>query len=272
MSELIHICAVDINLNQCLSAILRSEFGTLTLLSRTPPRQSAQPYSRDTLGHMQQRSTRTLYSYWNEIRGARSTPERRDIDPTRIRDALAHTFILESQDGTDFFFRLAGSHICATYCRELKNRPFQTLWSPRDHDAIETLMRAVTEDHAVALVTFEGQTERGEKLTFELALFPLRHNGVTTSRMMGSLTALDTPYWLGIHPIMDQKIAGLRLIWPDDRDTAAPANPYSHAVLDDVAAAMNDTPVSPTPPMPATVAGNSARRYAHLSVIDGGKS
>lgn len=217
---------------------------------------------------MQQRSTKTLYSYWNEIRGARSTPERRDIDPTRIRDALAHTFILESTDGLDFNFRLAGSHICATYCRELKSRPFSALWSVRDHDALETLMRAVTEDHAVALVTFEGRTERGEKLSFEMALFPLRHNGVTTSRMMGGLSALDAPYWLGIHPIVDQRITGLRLIWPDDRDTVTPEG-YRSAMLDDIAAAMNDTPAAP---MPATVSGYSARRYAHLAVIDGGKN
>ena len=137
----------------------------------------------------------------------------------------------------------------------------------RDHDALETLMRAVTEDHAVALVTFEGSTERGEKLSFELALFPLRHNGVTTSRMMGGLSALDSPYWLGIHPIVDQRITGLRLIWPDDKDTVTPEG-YRSAMLDDIAAAMND---SPSAPMPATVGGYSARRYAHLSVIDGGK-
>lgn len=216
---------------------------------------------------MQQRSTKTLYSYWNEIRGARSTPERRDIDPTRIREALAHTFILESGDGIEFNFRLAGSHICATYCRELKARAFSSLWSQRDHDALETLMRAVTEDHAVALVTFEGQTERAEKLSFEMALFPLRHNGVTTSRMMGGLSALDAPYWLGIHPIMDQRITGLRLIWPDDRDTVSPQG-YATAMMDDIAAAMNDTGMGASAP----VGGHSARRYAHLSVIDGGKA
>ena len=216
---------------------------------------------------MQQRSTKTLYSYWNEIRGARSTPERRDIDPTRIRDALAHTFILESDDGIAFNFRLAGSHICASYCRELKSRPFTSLWAIRDQDALETLMRAVTEDHAVALVTFEGQTERDEKLSFEMALFPLRHNGVTTSRMLGSLTALDNPYWLGIHPIIDQRITSLRLIWPDDRDTSSQEG-YRSAMMEDIAAVMNDTRA----PMPATVSGYSARRYAHLSVIDGGKN
>lgn len=216
---------------------------------------------------MQQRSTRTLYSYWNEIRGARSAPERRDIDPTRIREALAYTFILESSDGIDFSFRLAGSHLCASYCRELKSRSFSSLWTPKDHDALDTLIRAVTEDHAVALVTFEGTTERGERLSFEVALFPLRHNGVTTSRIMGSMTALDAPYWLGIHAIVEQRITGLRLIWPDAREDSARGD-FSTAVLDDMAATMNVARA----PMQATVAGLSARRYAHLAVIDGGKN
>ncbi|MCD7059911.1 PAS domain-containing protein [Pelagibacterium xiamenense] len=223
---------------------------------------------------MQQASTRTLYAYWNEIRGARSAPERRDIDPTRIRDALAYTFILESADGVEFDFRLAGSHLCASYCRELKARPFSALWGAKDRDAIDTLMRAVTEDHAVALVTYEGQSDRGEKLSFELALFPLRHNGVTTARVMGGLTALDTPYWLGIHPITSQRITALRLIWPDDRDTRAGA-PYSDAAFGEMAAtvrqARTETEAAHAP-LQATVAGLSARRYAHLAVIDGGKN
>lgn len=217
---------------------------------------------------MQQRSTKTLYSYWNDIRGARSAPDRRDIDPTRIREALAYTFILESTDGIEFAFRLAGSHLCASYCRELKGRGFGDLWPVKDRDAIDTLVRAVTEDHAVALVTFEGVTDRGERLSFEMALFPLRHNGVTTSRIMGGLSSLDTPYWLGIHPIAEQKVTGLRLIWPDDRDSSVQAD-VATTVFGDMAASGEHPGVVP---MPANVGGMSARRYAHLAVIDGGKN
>ena len=93
---------------------------------------------------MQKKSTKTLYDYWNKLRGSRSAPERRSIEPTAIRDALAYTFILEASGDDDFAFRLAGSHLCAAYCRELKSRPFSSLWSQKDGDAIATLMRAVT--------------------------------------------------------------------------------------------------------------------------------
>lgn len=216
---------------------------------------------------MQMTSTNTLYTYWNSIRGARSAPDRKDIDPTRIREALANTFILELDDSDKFSFRLAGSHLCTSYCRELKGRSFSGLWHNRDNDAMETLIRAVTEDHAVALVTFQGSTALHTKVTFETILMPLRHNGSTHTRILGAMTALDEPYWLGVQPIVEQRITGLRLIWPDDV-------PMEETVRDVVSNVVNDvtfTHSAPTSGLPTTVFGRTARRYAHLAVIDGGR-
>jgi hypothetical protein len=215
---------------------------------------------------MQKASTKTLYDYWNTLRGARSAPDRRDIDPTRIREALANTFILELEENGGFAFRLAGSHLCTAYCRELKGRSFSTLWHERDRDAIETLVRAVTEDHAVALVTFQGTTAINTKVSFETILLPLRHNGSTYTRVLGAMTALDQPYWLGVQPIVEQRITGLRLIWPDDV-------PQQDLVAEVTANVSGEPPFSTAPSSgtPATVFGRSARRYAHLAVIDGGR-
>ena len=217
---------------------------------------------------MQKQSTKTLYDYWNSLRGSRSAPDRRDIDPTKIRGALANTFILELNDNSEFDFRLAGSHICAAYARELKGRSFTRLWHPRDRDAMETLVRAVTEDHAVALITFQGQTALNTKLSIETILLPVRHNGSTQSRLLGAMTAMDEPYWFGSQPIVEQRITGLRLIWPDDNSLAEMARDIAAAVPQDVLFARADAPIQP---MSATVYGRQARRYAHLAVIDGGR-
>ena len=217
---------------------------------------------------MQKQSTKTLYDYWNSLRGSRSAPDRRDIDPTQFRGALANTFILELNDSREFDFRLAGSHICAAYARELKGRSFTRLWHPRDRDAMETLVRAVTEDHAVALITFQGQTALNTKLPVETILLPVRHNGSTQTRLLGAMTAMDEPYWFGAQPIVEQRITGLRLIWPDDNSLAEMARDIAAAVPQDVLFARSDAPIQP---MSATVYGRQARRYAHLAVIDGGR-
>lgn len=216
---------------------------------------------------MKQTTTKTLYEYWNALRGARTAPDRRDLDPTQFKSALATTFILESEDSTAFNFRLAGSHLCSTYCRELKGRDFASFWDGRDQDAIETLIRAVTEDHAVALVTFTGTNATAAKAAFELLLLPLRHNGRTNTRLLGSMTALDEPYWFGTQPVMCQRITGLKLIWPDE------VNPdVAHAFTASVVNESNFPPAATSVATPAEIAGNSARRYHHLSVIDGGRA
>lgn len=219
---------------------------------------------------MQKTSTKTLYDYWNSLRGARSAPDRRDIDPTRIRGALANTFILELNQQNEFDFRLAGSHICAAYARELKGRSFTRLWHQRDREAMDTLIRAVTEDHAVALITFQGTTAIHTKVQMETILLPVRHNGATNTRLLGAMTAIDEPYWFGVQPIMEQRITGLRLIWPDDVSLKDMAQDIAASVPSDVvfASGNGSTPI----PMQATVYGRSARRYAHLAVIDGGRS
>ncbi len=217
---------------------------------------------------MQKQSTKALYQYWNTLRGARSAPDRRDIDPTKIRSALANTFILELNETQEFDFRLAGSHICSAYARELKGRSFTRLWHPRDRDAMETLVRAVTEDHAVALVTFQGITAINTRMSIEAILLPVRHNGSTQTRLLGAMTAVDEPYWFGAQPVIEQRITGLRLIWPDDQSHAEIARDVAAQVPHDIGFVETG---GAHRPMAATVFGRQARRYAHLAVIDGGR-
>jgi len=218
---------------------------------------------------MQKQSTKTLYDYWNTLRGSRSAPDRRDLDPTKIRGALANTFILELNDSSEFDFRLAGSHICSIYARELKGRSFTRLWHPRDRDAMGTLVRAVTEDNAVALVTFTGMTAIHTRTTVEAILLPVRHNGSTQTRLLGAMTVVDEPYWLGVQPVVEQRISGLRLIWPDDQSHGDLARDVSATVPQEV---MFANAGGPPTPIAGTVFGRRARRYAHLAVIDGGRT
>ncbi len=223
---------------------------------------------------MQRESTKILFNYWNEIRGSRSAPERKDVEPTKIRQALGNTFILESRENLDdgeFAFRLAGSHLCSAYCRELKARSFSKLWHKRDRDAINTLIKAVTEDHAVALVTFEGTSSSANKMTFETILLPLRHNGSSSNRILGAMSAMDEPYWFGAQPIVEQRITGLRLIWPDDF-AARESFGQTPGQLRGIAMGEHNPPGARHAPVLSRVHGVDARRYAHLSVIDGGRN
>ncbi len=78
---------------------------------------------------MKHASTRALYGYWNERRGNRPAPERAEIDPAAIRHALGDTFMLAADFVDELRFRLAGTRVCALFCREIKGEAFSALWS-----------------------------------------------------------------------------------------------------------------------------------------------
>jgi hypothetical protein len=78
---------------------------------------------------------------------------------------------------------------------------------------------------------------------------------------------LDEPYWLGVQPVLEQRITGLRLIWPDDIAMEDSVREVASSVGNDGGFSAMAAPVA----MPAVVYGRTARRYAHLAVIDGGR-
>lgn len=162
-------------------------------------------------------SAQRLYNYWQKLRGERPAPERRDIEPAAIKDLLSDVFILEHQSGVDFTYRLAGSSLCNVYCRELKGRSFREFWPKDDLEALDTMVMAIREDAAAAIIGYEGVNSRGQSVNFEMLLLPLRYGGHDFPRILGVSVPTDTHYWMGVHPIMSHKVTSMRLIWPDEQ-------------------------------------------------------
>lgn len=212
---------------------------------------------------MKHSASRELFDYWNRVRGSDRAPHRGAIEPSDIRRILADTFILEVADRERHLVRLAGTRVCSVFCRELKGTNFFDLWTGEDRIAIATLAAAVAEDGAAAVVTLEARTATSRELAAELLLLPLRHSGPAFDRILGSLSVLSRPYWVGAEPVTHQRVASLRLIWPDEtprfmrRRTDAPAETANPVVS-------GDAPAIPFP-------GKNIKRRAHLVVLDGGK-
>ena len=206
---------------------------------------------------MKHSTTRELYDYWNRVRGGERAPQRSAIEPSDIRRILGEMFILEVLDRDSYHVRLAGTRICALYCREIKGSNLLDLWSGEDRQAMATLCAAVSEDGAAAVVTVAVRTARDQEVACEMILLPLRHGGPSFDRVLGSFAALDRPFWLGSEPVVSQSIASLRLIWPDE----APS--FMRRRSD----AAGLAPVVPPVHLPAA----RTRRHGHLFVVDGGK-
>ena len=165
---------------------------------------------------MKQTASLWLFTYWNELRNGRKAPNRFEIEPMKIGPLLPETFILESDKLDGFDFRLAGTRICETYGFELKGLGFLSFWKEKaDREAIESLLYSIKTDGSAGLLEYTASNEEGESCRFEILLLPLIHSGDRVNRIMGCLSPLDDPYWLGTKRLKIQKLDDLELIWPD---------------------------------------------------------
>jgi hypothetical protein len=165
---------------------------------------------------MQQPTSRQLYAYWDGVRNGRIAPRRFEIEPAKIASLLPETFIAECAGLLGFRFRLAGTKICEQFGRELRGVDFLTLWEAEDRDAIATLVRNVLADGAVGHGIFKAYTNQAPRqASFELTLMPLIHTGQTVNRLLGAITAIDPPFWLGAEPLVRFGIVELHLHWPE---------------------------------------------------------
>ena len=164
---------------------------------------------------MKHSSTRGLFDYWNRQRGARPAPERVDIDPTGIRRELGDVFMLATDFADNLRFRLAGTRVCALFCREIKGETFASLWEAESRETIDDLIAAVTHERTGAIAGLTGNAADGDEIDLEMILLPLAHSGHARIRAIGALVPMVPPYWLGEKPLETLRLGALRLIGPD---------------------------------------------------------
>jgi hypothetical protein len=163
---------------------------------------------------MKHATTRMLFSYWDALRGERMAPERGEIEPGHIRHILADTFILEITSDALTTFRLAGTRLCALFGKELKTQEFSSLWRPEESREADRVIDIVAMESAGLVAGLTGKTSHGQSIELEMLLLPLRHRGRTQSRLLGAVSPLSVPDWIGIEHITGIGLGPLRVIWP----------------------------------------------------------
>jgi hypothetical protein len=178
---------------------------------------------RGTGRAMKHSSSRELFAYWDSCRGARRAPDRADIEPGAIRRVLGDSFILAFDPAGGHPFRLAGTRVCALFGGELKGDGFLELWADSARDTASELVGAIAEDTVGAVASVSGHNVDGEELQLELLLLPLtQRGGKMPPRVIGTLAPMQMPYWLGIKPIAELVLGGLRHIGPATDRVAPP--------------------------------------------------
>ncbi len=169
---------------------------------------------------MQQHTSQVLYAYWNEVRGERLAPRRFDIEPAQLGAVLSETFILECDDAKSASFRLAGTKVCDSFAREFRGTPFMELFLAEDRDRLAQSIEVVRGQGAVLVMEAEARAPGHASVRFEIVLMPLVHTGTSISRLLGSVTAIDPPIWLGTETLPPLDVLRMQMVWPDGRPQA----------------------------------------------------
>lgn len=169
---------------------------------------------------MQQRSSHILYNYWNEVRGDRFAPRRFDIEPAQLGPVLSETFILECDNTQNAQFRLAGTRICDSFGREFRGNSFLDLFQLGDRDTLIEHLGTLRVQGAVVVAEAEAIVPDRGSVRFEIVVLPLVHTGTSINRMLGAITAIDPPVWLGTERLPALNILRYELIWPEGQPHA----------------------------------------------------
>ena len=215
---------------------------------------------------MKESGSITLFQYWDRLRDGRAAPRRTEIEPADIKTLLADTFILEKDARGEAVFRLAGTRLCAIYGRELKGFAFGSLWQRKDQSLLSRLVNSTFQAKSVVVIAFEGISKSGRRNHFELLLLPL-DGGTDNPRCLGSVSAAEKPYWLGVDHITDGVIASVRVVDPD-REPVFLNNRPEVAVPSLLPNRADMAPRSLLESNRFSVAG---RKIRHLVVFDGGR-
>jgi hypothetical protein len=163
-----------------------------------------------------------IYAYWNRLRGGRSAPERKDVDPGAIRGVLADTFMLDFDDQRGFPFRIAGSRANAIFLRELRGLSFLDLWRDADRGELDSVLHCVADEAQAFLIGAEAQPAGLGPVGIEVILLPLRHHGFTHSRVLGGLAVHAAPEWVGFVGAGPIALTSLRALESSARKQLAP--------------------------------------------------
>src|SRR6202046_4971341 len=167
-------------------------------------------------------ATIELYAYWNRLRGARSAPERNDVDPGAIRGVLADTFVLDFDARRGFPFRIAGPRANALFLKELRGFSFLDLWGSADREELDSILHCVADEAQAFLIGAEARLPNLDAANVEIVLMPLRHHGLTHARVLGGLAVHAALAWMGLSGGGPIALTSLRALDPPARERLKP--------------------------------------------------
>jgi hypothetical protein len=135
---------------------------------------------------------RQLYVYWEQQRGERSFPARRDLDPLDFRSALGHILLIDVlYDPLRFRFRLHGTDLVRRAGYDMTGKMIEELPNPTNRATLIERCRALVETRRPVRIADKRPLGR-QLYGYEAVWLPLGENGLTVTMLMAGLVYRDS--------------------------------------------------------------------------------
>lgn len=222
---------------------------------------------------MRHDKTKKMLDYWLDLwreagamkdaRGRVVWPERNAIQPVHCAELLGDMFILDVANGASHY-RLAGTRLCATMGRELKDEAFAHAYKDEDQRAAESWATGLVQDDYVVLICSDASIRDGRVIPMETLLMPLNHQGARDQRALGLTVPLEMPNWIASEPIAEIAIRSVRILTPWDDMKNTPSFTNAPSIAPEIAFEAEDH-------APLVNADGAVRNAPFLRVLDGGR-
>lgn len=161
------------------------------------------PLHQAALTRHQERAVETVDRYWHRLAGGSDIPQRSQIDPRAMEDALDYAFIAERLTGGHARFRVAGGSIGTVLGMEIAGMPLAVLVSPEARADFTAQIAALFDTPTKLCLTMIAPAGFGQPaLQAQLRLYPLRGAAGAVSQVLGTFVTTGlvgaTPRRFGI--------------------------------------------------------------------------
>lgn len=132
-----------------------------------------------------------LEAYWEALRGNRVMPNRSEIDPRGIEQALEYSFIVERIAPGIARLRIAGSHLSDLMGMEVRGMPLTSFITPSSRRQLSDILEEVFETPAISSLELHSEQSGSlPPLDARMVLMPLKSDLGDVSRILGALISV----------------------------------------------------------------------------------
>ena len=163
------------------------------------------------IGHS---SSRSLFRYWESIRGERSAPLRGDLQLQQICPLLPWMFISEPVPvGPGHRLRLAGTGVCELWGENMTGKDLFAAWNHFERNTMNKLLNSAIEDRHPFIMRCRVRNESGISATVEIMGLPVEADDTGRTQVLGLIVPFQDSELLRQHRLVSFDLVSVRIIW-----------------------------------------------------------